>query len=271
MADNGKLSALKTATKNLLSQLQSTAANPGDVYVSVIPFSKDVAVDPISNSSANWVDWTDWDAANAGNSHSTWNGCITDRGDSTGPNAGNYDTNVLTATVGNRATLFPAEQDAACPAKTMALSYNWSAMTALVDSMSANGTTNQAIGLAWGWLSLVGGGPFPTPPAMDPSYSYQQVIILLTDGLNTQDRWYGDGAHPSTQIDTRQALTCSNVKAAGITVYAIQVNTAGDPTSTLLQQCASDLNKFFLLTSSSDIITTFNQIGTNLANLRLTK
>ena len=27
-------------------------------------------------------------------------------------------------------------------------------------------------------------------PAEDPNYNYTQVIILLTDGLNTQDRWY---------------------------------------------------------------------------------
>ena len=33
--------------------------------------------------------------------------------------------------------------------------------------------------------------------------------------------------------------TCANIKAAGITIYTIQVNTGGDPTSTLLQNCAS--------------------------------
>ena len=49
----------------------------------------------------------------------------------------------------------------------------------------------------------------------------------------------------------------------------MQVNTGGDPTSTLLQNCASDSSKFFLLTSSSQIITTFNQIGTALSNLRV--
>jgi hypothetical protein len=109
-------------------------------------------------------------------------------------------------------------------------------MTNLVNNMSPGGNTNQAIGLVLGWQSLVGGGPFPAPPAMDPNYKYQQVIILLTDGLNTQDRWYTDQA----SIDARQAMTCSNVKAVGITLYTVQVNTYGDPTSTLLQNCASD-------------------------------
>src|SRR5262249_49782856 len=143
--------------------------------------------------------------------------------------------------------------------------------------MSPNGSTNQPIGLVLGWLSLVGGGPFPTAPAKDPNYTYNQVIILLTDGLNTQNRWDGDGFTTSTAGDNRMyngsgaraAGTCQNIKAAGITIYTVQVDTGGDPTSTLLQNCATDPTKFFLLTSSSQIVTTFQAIGTQLANLHL--
>jgi len=200
------------------------------------------------------------------NAKSTWNGCVTDRGTYSAPSSGNYDTNVTAPTTTITATLIPAEQYSYCPAAAvMPLSYSWTAMTSLVNSMTPNGNTNQAIGLQLGWMSLVGGGPFPTPPAMDPNYRYSQVIILLTDGLNTQDRWYTD----QTSIDTREAMTCTNVKAAGIILYTIQVNTGGDPTSTLLQNCATDSSKFSLLTSASQVVTTFNQIGTALSNLRI--
>ena len=48
-----------------------------------------------------------------------------------------------------------------------ALSYDWAGMSTLVDAMSPAGNTNQAIGLQLGWMSLVGGGPFSTPPPMD--------------------------------------------------------------------------------------------------------
>ena len=106
---------------------------------------------------------------------------------------------------------------------------------------------------------------------MDPSKVYKQVIILLTDGLNTQDRWYGDGSHTSTQVDARQQILCNNIKAAGIVLYTVQVNTGGDPTSTLLQGCASNSDKFFLLTSSNQIVTTFQQIGTELSELRISE
>jgi hypothetical protein len=149
------------------------------------------------------------------------------------------------------------------------MSYDWTTMTSLVNQMSPAGNTNQAIGLAWGWQSLTN-APLSVPP-MDPSYKYQQIIILLTDGLNTQDRWYGNGSTPFSQVDARQQTLCSNIKAAGITIYTVQVNTDGDPTSTLLQQCASDPHKFFLLTSANDIVTTFATIGTTLQQLHLAK
>ena len=130
--------------------------------------------------------------------------------------------------------------------------------------MTAGGNTNQAIGLQLGWQSLVGGGPFPVVP-LDANYQYTQVIILLTDGLNTQDRWYTS----QNSIDTRQQLACDNAKQAGIVMYTIQVNTGGDPTSTLLQNCASDPNKFYLLTSADQMTATFDTIGTELTKLRV--
>ncbi len=279
MADSSKISELKTATNNLLTQLQNSAKTNGDVYVSIIPFVKDVNVGA-GNYNATWIDWTDWNAQNGTcsgwvwygtcygtwtpASHSTWNGCVQDRGDENGPDPANYDTNVAAPTTAITATLWSAEQYPYCPQAAMGLSYNWSAMTTLVNNMTPNGNTNQAIGLALGWMSLTGGGPF-TAPAMDPNYTYTQVIIILTDGLNTQDRWY----YTQSSIDARQTMTCNNIKANNITLYTVQVSTDGTPLSTLLQQCASDSSKFFFLTSSNQIVTTFSTIGTNLTQLYL--
>ena len=224
------------------------------------------------------------------NNHSTWNGCVMDRGypvspsyltvsgsNKNGPDTTyNFDTNAAAVDLvtPRMSSLYPAEQYSSCPQAVMGLSYNWTAMNSLVNAMSPNGNTNQAIGLQLGWMSLVGGGPF-TAPAMDPNYTYSQVIILLTDGLNTQNRW----SSTQSSIDARQQLTCNNINAAGITLYTIQVNTGGDPTSTLLQHCAGtaatattaavypDPSKFFLLTSADAIVTTFQSIGTKLSNL----
>jgi hypothetical protein len=321
----GKIAALQTATASLLGQLKNAAYKDGDVYVSIIPFVKDVNLGA-ANYNAKWIYWgtqtqdptlsdnTSWDANNGicsrGRSfrnrgscvaypvcsntwlttknqcqnwggtwyktagtwtpkpHDEWDGCVVDRGDSNGPSVDNYDTNVVAPNKDVNASLYAAEQYSSCPQASMGLSYNWDAMDTLVKNMKASGNTNQAIGLQVGWMSLVGGGPFTVPP-MDSDYTYQQIIILLTDGLNTEDRWYPDREHSADAIDARQQLTCKNVKAAGITLYTIQVNTGGDPTSTLLQNCASSPDKFTLLTSADQMAATFQKIGNDLTRLRV--
>jgi len=297
MADDGKMTALKSATKSLLTQLKAAAGTNGDVYVSIIPFSKDVNVGS-SNYSANWIDWDDWESANgswqyvqtcSGSSrrgrsrcsgsnqwvvanHNTWNGCVTDRDQSfdqtiTAPIASDADL-----PNGQASTLFPAEQYGQCPVAMMGLNYDWTSMNSLIDSMTPNGNTNQPIGLVWAWQSLVGGGPL-TAPAKDSNYTYKDIIILMSDGLNTADRWYSQ----QTPVDNRMVNTgnglgtCANIKATGVTIYAVQVNTGGDPTSTLMQNCATDSNKFWMITTASDLTTVFNTIGTNLTQLRVAK
>jgi Flp pilus assembly protein TadG len=225
---------------------------------------------------ASWTPGVWTQATWTPNSHTTWNGCFMDRGGSAAP-VSDYDRLTTAPSSSIVASQFPAEQYNACPKPMMGLTYDWSAMNALVDSMAPNGGTNQPIGLVWGWQALVGGGPF-TQPAFDSNYKYQQIIILLSDGLNTQDRWYGNGSSVSTSVDYRMYDTngngtCANVKAAGITVYTIQVNTGSDPTSVLLRNCASNsagtTDHFFMLTSADQIVTTFNTIGTNLTKLRV--
>jgi Flp pilus assembly protein TadG len=272
MASSGKMTALKSATKSLLGQLQSAAVNTGDVYVSIIPFAKVVNVGT-SNYAQTWIDWTAWNAANqtctwrgvcTPMSHSSdWDGSIMDR------NQNNDISNVAPTT---SATAFPAAQGTSgdpTPLALMGLSNDWTALNNEVTNMNPSGGTNQAIGIVWAWQSLTAGAPL-NAPAEDPTYQYAHDLIILSDGLNTEDRWYGNGSSPAPQVDARQEALCDRIKAAGITIYAIQVDTDGSPTAAALQYCASDPSKFTLLTSASQIAGTFQQIGANLSQLRLT-
>ena len=153
-----------------------------------------------SNYNANWIDWDDWEDANGswqtvttctrpnrkrGKSplhEQSDSGCptTTTPGTAASPTATRTTTNSsrtkptdATCPIGQASTLFPAEQYGNCPVAMMGLSYNWTAMNSLVDSMQPNGNTNQPIGLVWGWQSLVGGGPL-TAPAKDSNYNYQR-------------------------------------------------------------------------------------------------
>jgi Flp pilus assembly protein TadG len=284
MAQAGKIGALQTAAKNLIDQLSALAKNPGDIYISIIPFAKDVNVGS-SNYNQDWIDWTAWDIANGTCSssnynsrsscisngktwtpknHNTWNGCVWDR-DKDNENPG-YDTLNTAPVTSNPNTLFPAEQWSSCPVQLIPLSYDWLALKNMIGTMTPNGNTNQAIGMAWAWQSLASTAPL-NAPAKDPNYTYKDAIILLSDGLNTQNRWYSN----ASQIDARQKLLCDNAKAAGITIYTIQVNTSGDPTSQVLQYCASGTDKFFLITNANQTVAAFNSIGTSLSKLRVAR
>jgi len=214
-----------------------------------------------------------------------WTGCITDR---TQPND---ETGVL-PDLNDVTTKFPANEyyensTAYCDSSVstplepiIPLSYNWATLKDAVNAMQPTGGTNQAIGLAWAWQTLLQNSPVPAP-AEDANTVYNRVIIILSDGLNTEDRWpvYGDGVTQNgTLIDDRQAALCTALKTAKdarnvlmYTIYTIQVNThvPADPTSTVLQNCASSPDKFYMLTSSTQIATTFTSIGTALSKLRV--
>jgi hypothetical protein len=204
-----------------------------------------------------------------------------------GTAAGNDETKTVPSS-GDTTTLYAAEQYSACTAgggnpalaTAVGLNYNWTNMTNLINGMGHNGSTNQAIGLQLGWMSLAGGGPF-TVPAVDPNYTYQKYIILLTDGLNTQDRWYGNGSNQATQVDTRQQALCDNIKRDGIIIYAIQADTSGDGKSSVLQYCAgtqpgvgdpNGTNGYYIwLTNPNDIVTVFSNIGQQISKLHIAR
>jgi hypothetical protein len=291
MGQDGKIGALRTAASSLIDQLSALARNPGDVYISIVPFAKDVNVGA-SNYNAAWIDWTDWDNNNQNctgpwwnqtctpKNHNTWTGCVADR---TQP----YDTQNTVPATANVATLFPADEynengETYCkPGNTpplqqiVPLSYDWSSLKSTISAMQPTGGTNQPIGMAWAWQTLQQTAPM-NAPAEDPNYTYVKAIILLSDGLNTEDRWpaYGNGnTQFGGQIDARQRILCDNVKAQGITIYTVQVNTGSpaDPTSSVLQYCASGSQNFFLVTSASQTLTVFNSIGTSLSRLRVAR
>ena len=194
------------------------------------------------------------------NAHSTWGGCIEDRTQS-------YDVQNTTP---SGASLFPAANDDNCPVTSvMTLGYNWTNLSNQIDAMTAQGSTNQPIGLAHGWQTT---SQPAVPIARRPCRPIPASnIILVSDGLNTQDRWYGDGSSQSSSL-TREGLACTNAKAAGITIYTIFIDLGGTQGSSApLQSCATDSSKYFDLTTSGAIVSTFNTIAQQITSVRVSK
>jgi hypothetical protein len=187
-------------------------------------------------------------------SHATWNGCVYDRDQ-------NNDVLNTAPVSGAPATLFRAHQASACPASMMPLSYDWAALNAKIDTMTPTGNTNVTIGLAWGFQLLSAVAPFNAPA---PAPDLDKVIVMLTDGDNTQNRWTSS----SSAIDLRTQKVCDNIKAANIKMYTVRVINGN---AALLQGCASKPTMYYDVQQAGQLSFVFSSIAQNLANLRITK
>jgi Mg-chelatase subunit ChlD len=267
MAWSNKMTNLKTAAKNLLTTLQTAAKKDGDVKVAIIPFDTTVNI----GSTHATYDWFDYDqidcngsnwgtGCNDSNWMNHWEGCVRDR---TQP----YDTQDDAPNPSITSTLFPAHNCGSL-VKAMPLTYDWTALKAKIDSMQSSGNTNVTIGLVWGWHALTSGAPWSE--ASVPKPDLDKVIILLTDGQNTQ-AWKNSNntsITSSSTIDARTAAVCANVKAASIKLYTIRVI---DGNATLLKNCATNPTMYYDVQQASELNVVFSAIAQNLANLRIAK
>jgi Flp pilus assembly protein TadG len=274
MASSGKMEALKVAAHNLLTTLQEASKTPGDIQVSIIPFAVDVNVGT-GNVGKNWVNWTDWNKANGTCSrdryndqeecvshdkawtpadHATWNGCVNDRDQ-------NNDVLNTAPLSGSPSTMYRANQASACPAAMMPLSSDWTALNAKIDAMTPTGNTNVTVGLQMAWQTLTASEPFNAPA---PRTDLEKVIVLLTDGQNTQNRWTSS----TSSIDKRTEKACDNAKDADIRIYTVRVV---DGNATLLRNCATNPSMYYDVKQADQLNAAFSAIAQNLANLRLAK
>jgi Mg-chelatase subunit ChlD len=141
----------------------------------------------------------------------------------------------------------------------MQLSEDWTALNARIDAMTPAGNTNVTIGLSWGFQLLSPSEPFNAPAAAP---DLDKVIVLMTDGQNTQNRW----SSSASSIDARTQKACDNVKAAGIKLYTVRVIN-GD--AALLKGCASKPTMYYDVQNADQLNNVFSSIAQNLANLRI--
>jgi Flp pilus assembly protein TadG len=282
MAWSNKMTELKKAAKNLLATLKTAAKADADIKIAIIPFAQEVNVGT-ANVNATWLNWEEWNEENGDDiskvtctsakgkkkkcttstswvpdNHNTWNGCVMDRDQ-------DYDVLDTAPTINIKATLFPTIQAGNCPTSILPLTpihSKYNTLVSKIDDMDPTGTTNVTIGLTWAWHALT-----PNSPLQEGSVASDEidkVIILLTDGTNTENRW---STSPS-EIDARTKKVCDNVKAAKIKLYTVRVI---EGNASLLQQCASKTDMYFNVTTASQLDGVFAAISKNLANLRIAK
>jgi Flp pilus assembly protein TadG len=267
MGEVGKMEALKAAANDFIDKLAAKATSPGQIKVSIVPFTTQVRIDPrgagllasyetVVDPSSSRMSWVNMGAT----SPVVWtaSACFNDR------SAPTYDADPRP---GER---YPADKcwystqstmiglsDVSIPARKAELKTT-------INNMQSNGATNLTIGLAWGQWTLTPGNPLGAA-ANFGGPSVKKFIVLLTDGDNT-----ANAANMSPgQIDARTRAACAAAKdpAKQTTVFTVRV-IAGN--INLLRDCASSPSKYFEASDAAGIQPAFKAILDSILAVRLT-
>ena len=155
------------------------------------------------------------------NAHSTWNGCVVDRGNSAAPNSNNYDTNVVTPTTSITATLYGVAS-----ALTLDEFSLW--LDLRDDYWSKQGRKSvDAVAIFGGLLTITA----IAGPALDELGLMPEIVKRVNDEINrvqlrpdVKERFFNQGVeivggsseHAAAFIRADTATTARIIKEAGI-------------------------------------------------------
>lgn len=253
---NTKLADAKLAAKDLIDTLMPDGYAGGQsTRIALVPFSQYVNV-----GSTYYKAVTNADPAGGSTCVTERTGAqkYTDAAPATGAWIGKYTVN------SNKGTL-----SCAPTAKLKPLTTDKASLKTSIDSLTASGWTAGHLGTAWAWYVLsdkwANIWPAANRPAA-PSDHLQKVAVLMTDGdYNT---YYRNNTESRLQA---QAL-CTNMKAAGITVYTIAFGADISAQSKAdLEACASSTQHFHDAADGGALRTAFRTIAISLSQLRLTQ
>lgn len=273
--------------------------------------NEDITDDPPSSSSTNtlfknyyWIS----DSLNpdgvANNNQNNWkqcsnkwnrckNGSCTVVSGSCSTNNGHTCTSLgYTCTYSSPLNQTTAGPNYLCPQQVLPMTNDKTSLLNAINSMQPAGNTLINQGLEWGWNMIsprwqgLWGGTMDgnNLPLAYNTKGMSKVVVLLTDGVNTQDNsahsayWFlGDNLLGTTnantaitKLDNKTSSLCTAMKNSGIYIYTIALGTDTTTASlTLLQNCATASNYYFNSPSTSQLSGIFNAISDSLSNLRV--
>lgn len=281
MSWNNNIGTLKTASTNFLDTLCKDATCASRVKIGIVPFSAAVNVGPYGLGKN--PDGTTYDTAFVNNPSGTtfnqsksskWWGCVLAR--STPEDTENYDTGWTWNMYSNP---YNSNRNSGCnKSYILPLTSNYGSILSKINSLYASGNTLSNLGMVWGYRVLSPEAPFREGADWSEK-TVKKVALLMTDGDNNIGGGYSSysGYGPWTDLrltdhdlDVKLAQTCENMKADGITVYAVTF-TSGINSSTkeYFRNCASDSSKYYDAPEQQDLIDAFVAISRELSNIHI--
>ena len=149
MAQSNKIGELKKASHSLLRILEDVAIKPGQVKVSLVPYTTRVNIgtgyhmEPWLTNHPTGNGFKGSENYHVPGNRANWGGCVGDRDTP-------YNRNANPANAGVGPSLYPMINCEGNLAQLMPLSSDFKALNARIDTMVADGWTNITLGAQWG-------------------------------------------------------------------------------------------------------------------------
>lgn len=296
---NAELADLKAAAKRAAEVIIGDQRAQGG-RVALAPFASGVNAGDFGNLVTGRSSGDDPEGDNETRPHSVIERvCVTER---TGPDtytdaepvAGNYVGSVITAAdaiTRGAAGSFVQPSETSCPdSPILPLVGDVATAKAAIDGLQRSSINNRSgtntaghMGIVWAWYLLspnwtsvwtntsFGGAADHAPhPYGDPNRP--KVVILMTDGFfqfGFEEQFTGDNwAHETARPNNAARQYCENMRAAGITIYAIGYGTNTDA-ERVLRDCADDPSRFLTTNVSSELTGLYEQIARDFLGIGL--
>jgi Flp pilus assembly protein TadG len=257
MEDDGKITDLKKAAKDVVDALFAEASDEKGVRVSLVPWS----------ASVNAGSYTSVVTGGASSDD-----CVVERsGPYAATDAAPYGSDVFEPLVA------AARHCPDAPLIPLSGRSKETSLKTAIENLPTTGRTAGHIGAAWGWytVSPAWAGIWPAasqPNPYNPSDTIKGVL-LMTDGLFNQT-WVNAAAEGAPMVDDSYArfhAICEQMKLKKVVVYTVGFALTDARAAQALKECASGDSQHFLVTTGSELQKAFKEVATQLKGMRLTK
>jgi len=181
--------------------------------------------------------------------------------------------------------VYPGIMNQTCAKEFTPLTNDVTKINAAIKALSATGDTYMPAGLAWGFNLLSHAQPMTEGAAYDETHANRyprKIMVLMTDGLNSLLLNETTGKHdktPATNSDgirgeaTQSNLDtlalCTNIKAEHIELFTVAYGADATGAATMLRECATDNQHFYLADDSAALLAAFSDIIEKVQQVRI--